>query len=208
MNHLLNIAICLLFSQSGSWQRGLDEIKFTHNVYFEQDVTYFATSSEPFGGDCTYILAIDSIKDNEFYISGKYEGDAKCMENGAKDTIRLGVLPDGTYKVNYSFIDIHNDYQTETLISDFTVSALSIQKTKENQDLTLQREGKNGIIFSLKNSNINKVLRIYDTSGRENKSYSMEKGTLKISDLSPGLYLYQLVDKKGVLYSGKFNIGN
>ncbi len=208
MSHLLNIAICLLFSQSGSWQRGLDEIEFTHDVYFEQDVTYFVTSSKPFGGDCTYVLAIDSIKDNEFYISGKYEGDAKCMENGAKDTIPLGILSDGTYKINYSFIDIHNDYQTETLTMNFTISPQSIQQTVENPDFTFQREGKNCIVFFLKDNSINPVLHIYDTNGKENKTYSMKRGTLKISDLSPGLYLYQLIDKKGVLYSGKFNIGN
>lgn len=208
MNYLLNIAICLLFSQTGSWQRGLDEIAFVHDIYFDQDATFFVTSSKPFGGDCTYVLAIDSIIDNEFYISGKYEGDAKCMENGAKDTIRLGILSDGAYKINYSFIDIHNDYQTETLTTNFTVSPQSIQQTVEDPDFTFQREGKNCIAFFLKDNSINPILYIYDTSGKVNKTYFMKKGTLKVSDLSPGFYLYQLVDKKRILYRGKFNIGN
>lgn len=206
MNSLLNIAFCLLFSQTGSWQRELNEINFTHNIYFDQDATYFITSSEPFGGDCTYILSIDSIRNNEFFISGKYESDVKCMESGAKDTIRLGILADGIYKINYSFIDIQNYYQTETFTTNFTVSLQNIQKTEKNPDFTVQTEKNKGVVFILKNNNANNLLSIFDASGKKHKVYSMKEGKLKINDLLPGIYLYRLENKKEILYNGKFTI--
>lgn len=208
MKSLLSILICLLFAPNEPQKRGLDEINFTYSTYFVRDTVYFATSSEPFGGDCSYKLALDSIKGQECYISGKYEGDAKCYGDCAIDTVRLGVLPDGEYTLHYSFVDKAGWYETETFSANFSVSPQSIQTTERLEDLTVRKEGENGISFALKNKNTDALqLYIFDVNGRENRIYPMEKDVITVNDLAPGIYLYSLKNRNETLYKGKFIIG-
>lgn len=208
MKSILSILICLLFIQAVSGKKRLDEINLTYSTYFVRDTAFFTTSSEAFGGDCTYVLALDSLKGNECFISGKYEGDAKCKGECAIDTVCLGVLSGGLYTINYSFIDISGDFETETLWANFTVSPQSIQTAGKVPDLTIRKEGKNGIAFTLKSKSAGGLqLSIFDMNGRENKVYPMDKQVLRINNLIPGIYLYRLENRKGTVYKGKFIIG-
>lgn len=72
------------------------------------DSVYFSVYSQPFGGDCSYKMELDSIKNNNVYISGKYESQAKCMGEGINDTLNIGLFPVGSYFIIYSFIDTYD----------------------------------------------------------------------------------------------------
>lgn len=117
---IFSISIGLVFYQI-TFSQDIDSIKILQSLPSIHDSILFATYSKPFSGDCTYELKIDSIKSNKVYISGKYDGNNKCLTDGAKDTINLGLFPLGTYTIYYSFIDTHGVLQTKFVTINFTV---------------------------------------------------------------------------------------
>lgn len=207
MKILLSMILGFLLSQTGEIKRGLDEINFSHKIFIVEDTVFWATSSDPFGSDCTFKLRMDSLKANEIYIAGEYDSNVKCMKNGGIDTVRLGILPDGTYSLHYTFKDINGLYETETLNTDFTVSRQSIRELERTPSLAIRYESGNRVVFTLQDGcRLPVQLYLYDATGKGYKVYSMKEKTLQIGDLFPGIYLYRLKHKKENLGSGKFNV--
>ena len=94
--------ICSVFSQNTITDMKVETLS---------NETRFIIFSNGFGGDCTAKLAIDSVKESCFYISCKYESGAKCSGMYKSDTISLGRLQEGEYKIEFSFIDVYNPPQ-------------------------------------------------------------------------------------------------
>ena len=102
---ILIIPICFICSAFS--QNTITDMK----VETLSNETRFIIFSNGFGGDCTAMLAIDSVKESCFYISCKYESGAKCSGMYKSDTISLGRLQEGEYKIEFSFIDVYNPPQ-------------------------------------------------------------------------------------------------
>ena len=102
---ILIIPICFICSAFS--QNTITDMK----VETLSNETRFIIFSNGFGGDCTAKLAIDSVKESCFYISCKYESGAKCSGMYKSDTISLGRLQEGEYKIEFSFIDVYNPPQ-------------------------------------------------------------------------------------------------
>ena len=100
----------------------IDSIKIIPQNPTISESVWVTAFSSPFAGDCSYRLNVDSIIDTKIYISGKFEGNLKCMGRGANDTISMGVLQAGEYELTYSFIDISGSpIPTEIYTLEFVV---------------------------------------------------------------------------------------
>ncbi len=100
----------------------IDSIKIIPTSPSTYDSVMFSTFSQPFSGDCSYEIKLDSTSSNKIYISGKYDSNKKCLTDGANDTINLGKLPVGAYTIHFFFIDTYGLIDTNKLILDFNVS--------------------------------------------------------------------------------------
>ena len=120
---IFSLILCSIFYTKSFNQNFIDSIRILPSLPTINDSIYFATySSKTFPGECTYISKYDSIKDNKIYISGKYDSDNKCIIiNKANDTINIGLFSKGTYRIEYSFIDIYNVIPIEKFYINFTV---------------------------------------------------------------------------------------
>ena len=102
--------ICSVFSQNTITDMKVETLS---------NETRFIIFSNGFGGDCTAKLAIDSVKESCFYISCKYESGAKCSGMYKSDTISLGRLQEGEYKIEFSFIDVYKPPQDNSQPTEF-----------------------------------------------------------------------------------------
>ena len=103
-------SICSAFSQNTITDMKVETLS---------NETRFIIFSNGFGGDCTAKLAIDSVKESCFYISCKYESGAKCSGMYKSDTISLGRLQEGEYKIEFSFIDVYKAPQDNSQPTEF-----------------------------------------------------------------------------------------
>jgi hypothetical protein len=190
----------------------IDSIKVMPKNISVSDPVLFATFSEPFGGDCTYQLNIDSIIATKIYISGKFESDVKCMEKGANDTINIGLFPTGTYELIYKFIDIKQEddmvpnVPTEAYSIEFVVSLSSkIQDIKiEEFDLYPNPcDSHINIVFS--NDNEIKHIQLFDIFGKMIYEKNVNQNSLQInmSSYSQGIYFIKIVSNNNSEYKHK-----
>lgn len=107
-----------------------DTTKFKVIPYYPTtlDSVRFAVYSQPFSGDCTYEMTLDSVKNNYIYINGIFNGNNKCMGEGINDTVNIGMFPTGSYYIIYSFIDIHDNPDTRLPKQTDTINFSVIKK--------------------------------------------------------------------------------
>ena len=116
------VSICLFFFQITFGIEKIDSIKIIPSLPSNSDSVYFKSYTQPFSGDCSYDLNIDSINDDKIYISGKFDSNENCLTGYADDSIFIGIFFPGNYTVVYSLIDTSKLVQTSVYTIDFTVS--------------------------------------------------------------------------------------
>jgi hypothetical protein len=89
INILFGLLVSLISCQFAFCQK-IDSMEIIPSSPTTFDSVLIATFSEPFSGDCSYELKLDSTSSNKIYISGKYDSNGKCLTDGANDTINLG----------------------------------------------------------------------------------------------------------------------
>lgn len=158
--------------------------------------TRFIVYTNDFGGDCSTQLAIDSVKDFHFYISGKYEAMAKCYGDYKSDTISLGMLQEGMYVVYFSLIDIYQNLEygyspspTENYEKEFTVEQKTgIISKKAYRSIIINNPVKDKLTLSLPNTE--NEIKIFDLQGKlllqQNVGFSAE---IIVSMLPMGTYV-------------------
>ena len=197
----------LFFFTSIAQTNVIDSIKVMPRNISVSDNVFFATFSKPFGGDCTYQLNIDSIIDTKIYVSGKFESDAKCAYKGANDTINIGVLSAGTYKLIYKFIDIKyeddmvSNVPTETYSIEFVVSQFSkVQDIIIKEfDLYPNPCDSHINIFLANTDNQIKHIQLFDIFGKMIYEKNVNQNLLQInmSLYNQGFYFIRIVSDKG-----------
>jgi hypothetical protein len=203
---ILLILLHIFFFTSIAQTNVIDSIKIIPENISVSDPVLFATFSEPFGGDCTYQLNIDSIIDTKIYVSGKFESDAKCKGQGANDTINIGLFPTGTYELIYNFIDIKRENDivpnvpTETYSITFVVSQISkVQdiKIKEFYLYPNPCDSYFNIIFPDIDNEI-KHIQLFDIFGKLIYEKYVNQNSLQInmSLYSQGIYFVKIVSNK------------
>ncbi len=206
----LILLLCLLhtfFFTSIAQTNVIDSIKIIPEDISVSDPVIFATFSEPFGGDCTYQLNIDSIIDTKIYISGKFESDTKCMGQGANNTINIGLFPAGTYELIYKFIDIKPEdsivpnVPTETYSIVFVVSQLSeIQNIKIEESYLLYPnpcDSHINILFPDIDNEI-KHIQLFDIFGKLVYEKDVSQNSLQMNMISynQGIYFIRIISSK------------
>lgn len=195
MKLIISISIGLVFYQI-TFSQEIDSLKIIPSFPSIQDSIFLSTYSKPFSGDCSYDLKLDSARNNNIYISGKYDSNGKCLTNGANDTINLGLFSMGTYTIEYSFIDTHGVLQTTVLTRNFTVT--------ESTDLNnFYIKKKNNVYPNPCNSYLNISLssdmsekssvQLFNSTGQlEYENYISSGLTIDMSNYKKGIYLLRI----------------
>ena len=201
---IVSISICLTLHLL-SFSQKIDSIKIVPSFPSIQDSILFVTYSKPFSGDCNYRLHLDSIKSNIVYISGKYDSNGKCLTNGANDTINLGLFIKGSYKINYSFIDIYGLNQTTVLTSIFTITESTYfdeHICKKNRIYLVSNSGTIRVSSEL----IGSTLQIFLANGVVQYQTKIEKENISLDSVLQvaGIYFYTVTTPQGKLITGQF----
>jgi hypothetical protein len=164
------------------------------------DPVFLAVTSDLFSGGCTYTSEVDSIVENTIYVSGKYEGAAKCLGKIDSDKINLGKFKQGNYSVNYRLIDINEHYPTETYTLNFEVSAQNyIQGPESSGSVQINPvDEKSWLINSLSPM---QEIRVYDAKGILVLKPDMQaclRYTLNGQSLPAGIYLINVSMQNGI----------
>jgi hypothetical protein len=201
INVLLGL-LAIVISCQFAFSQEIDSMKILPSSPSTYDSVMFATFSEPFSGDCSYVLKIDSTGSNKIYISGKYDSNGKCLTDGANDTINLGKLPVGVYTIYLSFIDTYGFIVTDVLTMEFNVS----QYTGLNN---LEQKKKNNAYPNPCNSYLTisnpsaiselKFIQLFNSTGQqliEKHIYNFDSEiTIDMSSYDIGLYFLISNDK-------------
>ncbi|MBR4690969.1 MAG: T9SS type A sorting domain-containing protein [Bacteroidales bacterium] len=185
----------ILWSFSGYSQSKITETKVIPANLSKSGEPEFVIFTIDFSGDCTTQLAIDSVKESSIYISGKYNGNCKCIGNYKSDTISLGKLQDGDYTIHFTLTDIHPDpeYYPVPLNPDEHYELLfSTQRTAltdlYNNSIIKTNPVKNVLTLTLPTDN--NEIKIFDLQGKlllqQNVGSSAE---INVSMLPTGTYV-------------------
>jgi hypothetical protein len=187
------LSISLIFYQFALSQE-IDSIKIIQSSPSIHDSVLFATFSEPFSGDCNYLLKLDSIASNKIYISGKYDSNIKCLTNGANDTINFGLLPEGNYTIYFSFIDTYGFIETNETTLNFIVSQSTGLNNSYQKKISVSPNPCNSYltISNLPDMSEKKMIRIFSSTGQkllEKNIYSFDSEiTIDMNNYEMGIY--------------------
>ncbi len=148
----------------------IDSLKIIPSSPTTFDSVLFATFSEPFSGDCSYELKLDSTSSNKIYISGKYDSNGKCLTDGANDTINLGKLPVGAYTIYFSFIDTYDLIDTDELTLEFNVSQYTgLNKIEQKKKINVYPNPCNSFLTISNLSAISelRLIRLFSSTGQQ-----------------------------------------
>ena len=186
----------------------LDSIRVIPPVPSVNDEILFATYLKPFSGDCTYELNIDSIVDYAIYISGKYNGNARCItENGRNDTLSISsyqALEKGMYSIIYSLMDTNGLISAEVSSTDFEVheaTGIGISNSDKNKvyvDATRQV-----IVIDETLQNQSFTFELVDLPGNTILKKTNTDESVSIANLPSGIYLCRILQNGQIIYSDK-----
>jgi len=190
-------------------QNLIDSIQIFPTSPLTSDSILFITyCGYPFTGDCTYELKLDSIRDKNLYISGKFDSNYKCLTGGANDTLNLGKYPGGNYTLYYSLIDLHGVAQTFTTSIDIVITNPSGFNNLfyEDKIIVYPNPCYKSISYILPEI-LNGELYLFDSFGRQvykQKLKNRKEGIINLSNLKKGIYLLEINDNNGNKYYQKF----
>lgn len=180
--------VCSVFSQNTISDMKVETI---------ENETRFIIFTNGFGGDCTTQLAIDSVKESCYYISGKYDSNCKCYGTYKSDTISLGKLQNGEeYEIIFSLIDI---FESVSVLMDTQPTEIYEKKFIVEQSTGIKKVNACGSI--IKNNPVkdfltltlptdNNEIKIFDLQGKlllqQNVGFS---ATINVSMLPMGTYV-------------------
>ena len=184
----------------------IDSIKVIPKNITVSDSVLFATFSSPFGGDCTYLLNVDSIIAEKIYISGTHNSQFKCMKKGANDTICIGLFSVGTYEIIYTFMDTTPNTSlyvrpTEIYNTVFDVSSLKVSEVKINNANLYPNPCDTYVNISFSdNSNEIRNIQLFDVLGKMIYEKNMNQNTLQINmnSYNQGIYFVRIESNDGV----------
>jgi hypothetical protein len=188
----------IIFLAGGNFSRNvITGMELTPQSPAASDPVFLAVTSDLFSGGCTYTSEVDSIIENTIYVSGKYEGAAKCLGKIDSDKINLGKFKQGNYSVNYRLIDINEHYPTETYTLSFEVPAsnyIQVPEVESSNSVQINPvDEKSWLISSL--SPMQEV-RVYDARGmlvsRQDLRACLHY-TLNEQSLESGIYFVKIL---------------
>lgn len=110
----------------------------------------------PFGGGCTAVAALDTIRNDSIMIYVRYESDAKCWDGFSGD-VSISYLDSGSYQVVVTLRDC--DYGDGRLLRDDIEVSSGFRVLNASTDL-------------LEKENTDRQMTFYDLSGKTFSSYS------------------------------------
>lgn len=165
------------------------------NLY-QSDSVYFFTSLGAW--NCGYNLEKDSIKSNIIYVSGKYDSYIKCLSAPKTDSINLGILASGDYKLKFSFKDYREVIQTGIYDVDFRVNATNNVANAENVEPLFVYPNPTKGYLQIENNQFS-VVEVYSANSNLLKILDIrENGKIDISYLPKGLYILKLKSRNGI----------
>ncbi|MDR0683068.1 MAG: T9SS type A sorting domain-containing protein [Dysgonamonadaceae bacterium] len=118
-------------------QNIINKVELTPRFPVESDSIFLIVTSDSFSGGCTYTSDVDSIVENAIHISGKYEGDAKCLGKIDNDKINLGKFKKGNYSVIYRLIDTSEFFPVEVHTLNLEIMETTGMKNIQQEIITV-----------------------------------------------------------------------
>lgn len=133
------------------------------------------------------------IQGNKIYVTLKYNVGAASVITYCRDTIAIGKLPVGPYRIITNFKTYHDDIVFNKDTTYFTVGSVHTEEIQQENSLNLYPNPTNDYVnISFLNESYNLI--IYDILGREMERIDKNEinNNLKINVLSypKGMYLF------------------
>ncbi|MDR1119505.1 MAG: T9SS type A sorting domain-containing protein [Dysgonamonadaceae bacterium] len=193
----------IIFLAGGNFSQNIiTKIELTPQSPVASDSVFLTLTSDLFGGGCTYTSDVDSIVENTIYVSGKYDGLAKCSGKIDNYKIYLGKFKQGNYSVTHRLIDINEFYPTETYTLSFEVSAPDyIQGPEVESSNSVWINPVNEKSWLISSLSPMQEIRIYDAKGmlvfKQNTEDCLHY-TLNGQSLQSGIYLINISMQNGI----------